>query len=169
MFLKNKITHDLCTQKIGKLLPDWGKYMWYVLLPDKIQEGIGWADLIYLLWVGELVLHPSPWSNSEHHDDTDDHSDDSGGSVVDHCSHSHFPRSTAIQSCHTCKRRSMQYFINPSAKDLMLFCTEPADGVLGLSDQGISHKPLSITDCNPTANSIFTDLVWLCYYKGMDS
>lgn len=67
-----------------------------VCLPDKIQEGIGRADLLYFLRLGELVPHSSPRSNSEHHDNADDHSDDGGGGVVDHCSHSHFPRSTAI-------------------------------------------------------------------------
>lgn len=105
--------------------------MWRVHLPDEIQEGISRADLLYLLRLGELILRSSPGSNSEHHDDTDDHSDDSGYRVVDHCSHSHFPRSTAVQSRHTCKRPSMQYFINPPARALMLFCTKPADGVLG--------------------------------------
>lgn len=75
--------------------------MWGVHLPDKIQEGISRADLLYLLRIGELILHSFPGSNSEHHDDTDHHSDDSGGGVVDDCSHSHFPRSTAVQSRHT--------------------------------------------------------------------
>lgn len=87
-----------------------------VSLPDKIQEGISRADLLYFLRLGELALHSPPGSNSEHHDNTDDHSNDSGGGVVDHCSHSHFPRSTAIQSSHPCTRPSMQYFINPPAR-----------------------------------------------------
>ena len=77
--------------------------MWCVHLPDKIQEGISRADLFYLLRLGELVLHSSPGANSEHHSDTDDHGNDSGGGIVDNCPHSHFPRSTTVQSCHTCK------------------------------------------------------------------
>lgn len=89
-------------------LTDWLESC--VDLPDKIQECIGRADLLYLLRLGELVLHSSARVNGKNHDNTDGHGDDSGGGVVDHRSQSHFSRSPAVQSCHTCKSPSTQYF-----------------------------------------------------------
>lgn len=73
----------------------------YARLPDKVQEGIGSADLLYLLLLGELIFWSFPRVDDEHHDDADDHSNNSGGSVVDHRPHPHFARGAAVQSCHT--------------------------------------------------------------------
>lgn len=70
-------------------------------LPDKVQEGIGSANLLYLLLLGELIFWSFPRVDDEHHDDANDHSDNSGGGVVDHCPHPHFARGPAVQSCHT--------------------------------------------------------------------
>lgn len=86
-------------QKNGILTP-----IYLFWLPDKVQEGIGSADLLYLLLPGELLFWPFPGVNDKHHDDADDDSENGGGGVVDHCPHPHFTRGSAVQGCHTCLR-----------------------------------------------------------------
>lgn len=73
-----------------------------VWLPDKVQEGIRSADLLYRLLLGELMFRPFPGVNDKHHDDADDDSNNGGGGVVDHCPHPHFTGGSAVQGCHAC-------------------------------------------------------------------
>lgn len=63
----------------------------YFSIPDEIEEGICWTDLFYLLLFGEFVFRAFSRVDDEHHGDPDEHSDDSGGGVVNYGSHTHLP------------------------------------------------------------------------------
>lgn len=82
----------------------WGVNCVRVRLPDKVQEGIGSADLLYRVLLGELMFRPFPGVNDKHHDDADDDSNNGGGGVVDHRPHPHFTGGSAVQGCHACGR-----------------------------------------------------------------
>lgn len=61
-----------------------------VWVPDKVQECISRANLLYLLLLGKLILGSFSRVNNEHHDDPDEHSNHGSGGVVDHRPHTHF-------------------------------------------------------------------------------
>ncbi len=53
----------------------------YFSVPDEIEEGVCWTDLLYLLLFGEFVFRAFSRVDDEHQDDPDEHSDDGGGGV----------------------------------------------------------------------------------------
>lgn len=60
-------------------------------VPDQIQEGIRWADLLDFLLLSKLILGAFARVDDEDHNDSNKHSDECRGHVVHYSSHPHFP------------------------------------------------------------------------------
>lgn len=60
-------------------------------VPDQVQEGVSWADLLDFLLLSKLLFGAFARVDNEHHDDSDEHGDECRGHVVHHGSHPHLP------------------------------------------------------------------------------
>lgn len=69
-------------------------------LPDEVQEGISWADILDLLLFSEFILRAFARVDNQNHNDANKHCDESGGHIVYDGTHSHLSRGTTVQRCH---------------------------------------------------------------------
>lgn len=60
-------------------------------VPDQVQEGISWADLLDFLLLSKLIFGAFARVDNQDHDDSDEHSDECRGHVIHHSSHPHLP------------------------------------------------------------------------------
>lgn len=75
------------------------------LSPDEIQKSISSLNRFNVSTVGHRTVSAAfAWADYHHNDDADEHSDESGDHIVDHCTHTHFTGGFAVQRGNTWDR-----------------------------------------------------------------